>query len=186
LDNGEVPGLPKALALDLGLDHEALTQDPAAPAPAGLDRLRAALTDFPLNGPHLTCGDVTEALGALARRLIPDGDAPPALGRTRTTLRFLRETVRPRLELCRQEIDHVLAALDGRFVPPGPSGAPTRGTADVLPTGRNFYSLDIRAVPTPTAWRVGSATAAALLERHRERAGSYPESVALVVWGTSN
>src|SRR5262249_49586904 len=69
---------------------------------------------------------------------------------------------------------------------PGPSGAPTRGTADVLPTGRNFYSLDVRAIPTQTAWRVGCAAANALLERHRERTGSYPESVALVVWGTSN
>src|SRR5262249_43672145 len=59
-------------------------------------------------------------------------------------------------------------------------------TADVLPTGRNFYSLDVRAIPTPTAWRVGCAAATALLERHRERTGGYPESVALVVWGTSN
>ena len=71
-------------------------------------------------------------------------------------------------------------------MPPGPSGAPTRGTADVLPTGRNFYSLDVRAVPTPTAWRVGCAAADALLERHRERTGRYPESIALVIWGTSN
>jgi cobaltochelatase CobN len=102
------------------------------------------------------------------------------------TLAFLAETVWPRLRLCHQEIDHVLAALDGRSVPPGPSGAPTRGTADVLPTGRNFYSLDVRVVPTPTAWRVGCAAADALLRRHVERTGSYPESVALVVWGTSN
>ena len=88
--------------------------------------------------------------------------------------------------MCRQEIDHILTALDGRFVPPGPSGAPTRGTADVLPTGRNFYSLDVRAIPTPTAWRVGCAAADALLRRHVERTGGYPESVALVIWGTSN
>jgi cobaltochelatase CobN len=101
-------------------------------------------------------------------------------------LRYLWDTIWPKLRLCHQEIDHVLAALAGRFVPPGPSGAPTRGTADVLPTGRNFYSLDVRAIPTPTAWRVGCAAGTALLERHRERTGSYPESVALVVWGTSN
>jgi cobaltochelatase CobN len=80
----------------------------------------------------------------------------------------------------------VLTALEGRFVPPGPSGAPTRGTADILPTGRNFYSLDVRAIPTPSAWQVGSAAAASLLERHRERTGSYPESVAYSIWGTSN
>src|SRR6266478_4952320 len=93
------------------------------------------------------------------------------------TLVFLMETVWPRLQLCHQEIDHILTALAGRFVPPGPSGAPTRGTADVLPTGRNFYSIDVRAIPTPTAWRVGCAAANALLERHRERTGSFPESI---------
>jgi cobaltochelatase CobN len=105
---------------------------------------------------------------------------------TQRTLAFLRELVLPRLRRCPEEIDHVLAALSGRFVPPGPSGAPTRGTADVLPTGRNFYSVDIRAIPTRTAWRVGCAAADALLRRHVERTGDYPESVALVVWGTSN
>src|SRR5205807_9166165 len=57
---------------------------------------------------------------------------------------------------------------------------------DVLPTGRNFYSLDVRTIPTPTAWQVGWSAANALLERHRQRIGSYPESIALVVWGTSN
>src|ERR1700730_11728226 len=102
------------------------------------------------------------------------------------TLRYLWGTLWPRLRLCHQEIDHILTALAGRFVPPGPSGAPTRGTADVLPTGRNFYSLDVRTIPTRTAWRVGYAAATALRERHRERTGAYPESVALVVWGTSN
>jgi cobaltochelatase CobN len=189
LDNGDVPGLTRALAEDLGLEHAALRQDLAAPAPP---------CPGSLGGTCRTCADVLEALEALGRRLVQrcwEAESPevalaelpdqPA-GNTRKTLHFLWHTLWPRLQQCRDEIDHVLAALAGRFVPPGPSGAPTRGTADVLPTGRNFYSLDVRAVPTPTAWRVGCATADALLERHRERAGAYPESVALVVWGTSN
>ncbi len=187
VDNGDVPGLTRALAEDLGLDYAALTHDPAAPAPAGSDGYR-------------TCGDVLEALAARGRELVqccwqtqsPEAALARVLGlggetaSAGRTLRFLWQSVWPRLRQCGQEIDHVLAALAGRFVPPGPSGAPTRGTADVLPTGRNFYSLDVRAVPTPTAWKVGSATADALLARHRERTGEYPESVALVVWGTSN
>jgi cobaltochelatase CobN len=185
IDNGDVPGLTGALAADRGFDHAALTRDLAAPAP-------------PQAGACRTCADVLEMLEGLGRRLVqqcwqtesPETALAEVLGRpaasTGKTLRFLWEMVWPRLRRCRDEIDHVLAALDGRFVPPGPSGAPTRGTADVLPTGRNFYSLDVRAVPTPTAWHVGCATATALLERHRERTGSYPESVALVVWGTSN
>jgi cobaltochelatase CobN len=190
-DNGDVPGLPRALAHDLGLDYAALTRDLAAAAPSSICDFQFALS------PCRTCGDVVEALNGLARRLIQEcrrterpeailinGSAPGE--KTQACLRFLWHVLWPRLQLCHQEIDHILAALAARFVPPGPSGAPTRGTADVLPTGRNFYSLDVRAIPTPTAWRVGCAAADALLQRHRERTGAYPENVALVVWGTSN
>jgi cobaltochelatase CobN len=59
----------------------------------------------------------------------------------------------------------ILTALDGRFVAPGPSGAPTRGRPDVLPTGRNFYSVDSRAVPTPAAWELGQKSAELLVTR---------------------
>ena len=85
-----------------------------------------------------------------------------------------------------KEIAAVLKGLDGRFVAAGPSGAPTRGRIDVLPTGRNFYSLDNRTVPTPAAWRLGEASARALLDRHFQDHGRYPTSVGLSAWGTSN
>src|SRR5205823_10064701 len=101
-----------------------------------------------------------------------------------TSMVFLLDTVWPKLRSCHQEIDHILAALDGRFVLPGPSGAPTRGRADILPTGRNFYSLDVRAIPTPPAGQVGGSPANALWEGHGSATGSYPESIALVVWAT--
>ena len=80
----------------------------------------------------------------------------------------------------------VLQALDGRFVEPGPSGAPTRGRADVLPTGRNFYSVDSRAVPTPAAWHLGWRSAALLIERYVQEQGEWPRAVALSAWGTAN
>ncbi|MEM7010151.1 MAG: cobaltochelatase subunit CobN [Verrucomicrobiota bacterium] len=92
----------------------------------------------------------------------------------------------PRLAQCQDEIDHLISGLDGGFIPPGPAGAPTRGRLDVLPTGRNFYSLDPRAVPTETAWACGKRMADTLLERHRQETGDYPKTVAMVVWGTSN
>src|SRR5207302_22617 len=79
-----------------------------------------------------------------------------------------------------------LGALSGRFVAPGPAGAPTRGRLDVLPTGRNFFSLDPRIIPTPTAWLCGQKLGNLLLERHRQLHGEYPRKVALVLWGTSN
>ena len=65
--------------------------------------------------------------------------------------KLVRQQLRPSLALCRNEIDHILAALDGRFVSPGPAGAPTRGRLDVLPTGRNFFTIDPRTIPTQTA-----------------------------------
>ena len=77
-------------------------------------------------------------------------------------------------------------ALEGRFVSPGPSGAPTRGRIDVLPTGRNFYSVDPRVIPTQTAWRCGQALAEELIERYRSDHGEFPKTTALVIWGTSN
>ena len=77
-------------------------------------------------------------------------------------------------------------ALAGQSVPPGPSGAPTRGRLDVLPTGRNFYSLDNRTVPTPTAWTLGQKSAEDLLTRHFQDMGHYPKALGLSAWGTSN
>jgi cobaltochelatase CobN len=80
----------------------------------------------------------------------------------------------------------LLAGLDGRRVAPGPSGAPSRGRADVLPTGRNFFSVDLRAVPTPSAWMLGWKSATLLLERHVQTHGDWPRAVALSAWGTAN
>ena len=73
----------------------------------------------------------------------------------------------PALEQVTDEVDHVLDALAGRYVPPGPAGAPTRGMAHILPTGRNFYAVDPRAVPSQAAWRVGEQLAREVLARHR-------------------
>lgn len=100
-------------------------------------------------------------------------------------LRFAATEVVPRLAGTAQEIDQILRALDGRFIPAGPSGSPLRGLVNVLPTGRNFYSVDPKAVPSRLAWETGVAMADSLLERYRSDYGRWPESVGLSVWGTS-
>src|SRR5204863_9325185 len=74
----------------------------------------------------------------------------------------------------------------GRAVMPGPSGARSRGRPDVLPTGRNFYSVDTRAVPTPAAWQLGWHSAGLLVERYAQEHGNYPARLALSAWGTAN
>jgi len=91
----------------------------------------------------------------------------------------------PRLARTTDEVAHVLHALAGGFVPAGPSGSPTRGLVNVLPTGRNFYSVDPKAIPSKTAWDTGVALAESLLARHRADTGEWPRSVGLTVWGTS-
>ncbi|WP_280225510.1 cobaltochelatase subunit CobN [Nocardia farcinica] len=100
-------------------------------------------------------------------------------------LRFAATEVVPRLRGTGQEIARVLHALDGGFVPAGPSGSPLRGLINVLPTGRNFYSVDPKAVPSRLAWETGQAMADSLLQRYLADQGEYPRSVGLSVWGTS-
>jgi cobaltochelatase CobN len=100
-------------------------------------------------------------------------------------LRFAATEVVPRLAGTAAEIDQILRALDGRFIPAGPSGSPLRGLVNVLPTGRNFYSVDPKAVPSRLAWETGVAMADSLLARYRDDYGRWPRSVGLSVWGTS-
>lgn len=69
---------------------------------------------------------------------------------------------------------------------PGPSGAPTRGRPDVLPTGRNFYSVDTRAVPTAVAWELGLRSAQMLVQDYLQREGDYPRAMTVSAWGTAN
>ncbi|KVE43150.1 cobaltochelatase subunit CobN [Burkholderia sp. BDU5] len=101
-------------------------------------------------------------------------------------LERIARDVLPRLDACGdEELRQLRRGLEGRFVPPGPSGSPSRGRPDVLPTGRNFYSVDTRAVPTQAAWTIGLKSAQQLIERHLQEHGDYPRAVGLSVWGTA-
>ncbi len=101
------------------------------------------------------------------------------------SLRFACEEVVPRLAQTSGELPMVLHALDGGYVPAGPSGSPLRGLVNVLPTGRNFYSVDPKAIPSRLAYQTGSAMAESLLARYRDEEGELPRSVGISVWGTS-
>jgi cobaltochelatase CobN len=182
---GADASLIRALAADLGLDGfdplDARMADRwTGPRPAIL----AAATDTPWR----TAGDTVERLETLASRLVSGTLRPePAWAGSLAVLGFINGSLRPTIGDCGAgEIAAILAGLNGRFVKPGPSGAPTRGRLDVLPTGRNFYSVDTRAVPTPTAWSLGWKSATLLLERHRQERGEWPKSLVLSAWGTAN
>ncbi len=128
---------------------------------------------------------VTE-IDALTERLLTDsGGDRERLDAVRRVLGFAATEVVPRLRQTGVEIARILHALNGGFIPAGPSGSPLRGLINVLPTGRNFYSVDPKAVPSRLAWETGQAMADSLLERYRADHGDYPRSVGLSVWGTS-
>ena len=181
---GANASLSRALAADLDLDIDPLTADLGAawggPWPGALRRLSTE--------PWRTAGDTVERLEALAWALVEGTREPePAWRRSRAVLDVVRGALAPALDASGpRELAALLAGLDGRRVAPGPSGAPTRGRPEVLPTGRNFYSVDTRAVPTAAAWRIGWAAATTLLEQHLQLHGDWPRRVALSVWGTAN
>jgi cobaltochelatase CobN len=174
--------LLRALADDLGLGHDPLALDLAepwtGPRPAALGGAQ----------PWRNAGDTVERLEALALQLVA-GEIRADAGwrQTGAVLYWIERQLRPAVAGCGEaELAGLLAGLGGRLVPPGPSGAPSRGRPEVLPTGRNFYSVDTRAVPTQTAWQLGWKSAALLLERHAQEYGTYPARVALSAWGTAN
>ena len=193
---GALPGLRAALAASFGLEEKSLLAEPGArvAVPAELSALA--------EGPARTASDAVDLLEALARRLAEAMEAGgwepkaasqvvvEALGGREVpdavrVLEFAAEEVVPRLARTTDEIDNILRALRGGYVPAGPSGSPTRGLVNVLPTGRNFYSVDPKAIPSRLAWDVGTALADSLLARHLADTGAYPKSVGLTVWGTS-
>jgi cobaltochelatase CobN len=155
LPHGRVPSLRAVVAADRGLSLD---------DPTSLDAVEQA------------CRDVVEAAAQRGWRAQPDAPA---------TLQWVCEWLVPNLRRATDEIDNLLAGLAGRHVPAGPSGTLTRGGAHVLPTGRNFYALDPKALPTQLSWEVGTRMADALLARHLSEEGGYPRSVGLVLWGTA-
>ncbi|MBY8886681.1 cobaltochelatase subunit CobN [Streptomyces sp. PTM05] len=158
-----LPGLREAL----GLDESAATRTDADDAEARARELVEAME---------AAGWSPDAVERVA------AGHPEAVGRV---LDFAARQVVPRLERTGDEIEAAVHALNGGFVPAGPSGSPLRGLVNVLPTGRNFYSVDPKAIPSRLAWDTGQALADSLLERYRTDNGDWPRSVGLSLWGTS-
>jgi cobaltochelatase CobN len=183
LSNGNAPSLRQSLAELKGYSYDDLL------ANRGL-----------LRSDGRTNGDVLNELNSLALELIKKfhaadfkvdyvdeliqtvlGSIHPAIQRC---LRYISSFLVPALAATTNELTNTLSACNGGYVPAGHSGAPTRGMADILPTGRNFYSVDPRAIPSAAAWRVGVAMGDVLLERYLKDEGKYPENIAVVVWAT--
>ncbi|MEU6536262.1 cobaltochelatase subunit CobN [Streptomyces sp. NPDC047000] len=190
-----LPGLRASIAARFGLVEAELLAEPGAPV-----KVPVELTEL-VEGPARTASDAIDLLERLCRRIAEGMEArewrvTAAPGLVREVLgtelpdavavvEFACTEVVPRLARTTDEIGHILHALDGGYVPAGPSGSPTRGLVNVLPTGRNFYSVDPKAIPSRLSWEVGQSLADSLVQRYLADTGAYPTSVGLTVWGTS-
>jgi cobaltochelatase CobN len=195
LGAGEVPGLRRAAGAAFGLDESVLAENGGTKveAPPGL------IERFP--GPVVTASDLLDRLekvqqtllrgmeergwdagtvGAVCQETLGFADAG-----VKESLRFAAHEVVPRLMRTPEEMGNLLSGLGGEYVPAGPSGSPTRGLVNVLPTGRNFYSVDPKALPSALSWEVGQGLADDLLRRYLQEEDRYPETVGIVVWGTA-
>ena len=175
-------GLTRAIAEDWGLDFDPLTAD--------LGELLEANSDLRLANCRII-GDAVEVIEEYAAELVEKiiEEIPPSPlvkgGEIATELNWIRDRLLPSLYKTNQEITNLLRGLNGEYIASGASGAPTRGRPEVLPTGRNFYSVDIRAVPTETAWDIGRKAADVLIETYTQEHGEYPQTLGLSIWGTS-
>jgi len=195
LGAGEVPGLRRAVGAAYGLDEKFLSENGGA----RIEAPETFVARFP--GPCATASDLLDRLEEASQALLfameergweaeaAEKVCEDALGfadaGVAKSLRFAAEEVVPRLMRTPEEMGNLLRGLEGGYVPAGPSGSPTRGLVNVLPTGRNFYSVDPKALPSPLSWEVGQGLADDLLRRYLEEEGRYPETVGIVVWGTA-
>ncbi len=186
LEQGSVPSLRESIVKAMGFDYDELLARKGSPV-------------FGNNGD--TGGEVIQKAHvhalAMVKILSSGGYGPESPDAVRAKmplfassdvmegLRYICGDLVPRLLRVTDEIDASLKGFSGRFVDPGPSGAPTRGQADILPTGRNFFSIDPQRIPTPAAWKVGCSLGDALIERYLAEKRDYPRSIGIILFGGS-
>jgi cobaltochelatase CobN len=180
--NGDVPSLRSAVADSKGIDLKALMDSPSGTSPDGT-----------LNGEVIDKIDGTSAelITAMRKLSFVKNDcmktAEDMFGSSddiRSVISMICDTAVPMLMRTADEIGNVLCSMNGEYVMPGPSGCPTRGNIHLLPTGRNFYSIDPAGIPARSSWEIGKKMADRMIERHVKDNGSYPKQIAIVVWAT--
>jgi len=186
LANGNTPSLRESVMEAMGYDYDTVLENKGKQVPG-------------YNGK--TGAEIIESVHKNALKMVKElsdkgfdnnsieGIIKSCLGFSRpqvsSVLKYVADTLVPNINMVTDEIDSSLKAFNGKFIFPGPSGAPSRGQADILPTGKNFYSLDPTKIPSPAAWETGKRLGDALIKRHMDETGKYPESVGIILWGGS-
>ncbi len=184
LANGDIPSLRESILKAIGYDYDELLENKGKVLPnfngktgrqiiqdaheTGLVMIKELIKN------EFDTSSINEIIKSCIGHTNPDILA---------TMHYISKTLVPNIQLATEEMDSSLTGFSGGFVLPGPSGAPTRGQADILPTGRNFYSVDPNKIPTPGAWDVGKQMGDALIEKYLKETGKYPDSIGIIVWG---
>lgn len=185
LSNGKVPSLTQATCRASGYDYETLKNEPQAVDDQGITNLmkfnaveeisRELVTVYLEN--HFEPDFIYEQKSVY----FPAADRSE-LDDLAQVFRFVRETVVPKLDATTDEMRYLIHGVNGKFVPPGGAGSPTRGRVSILPTGRNFYAIDPSAVPTRAAWEVGKQLGQQLIDRYVKDENKHPEALVIVVY----
>ncbi|MBR5998881.1 MAG: cobaltochelatase subunit CobN, partial [Candidatus Methanomethylophilaceae archaeon] len=182
LRNGEIPSMRDSVLSCMGLDPSAIKDDPSAETEGRLNSEILAEADGKVM-------DILKRMHACGYDLDTCLSIPASvLGRTTDDLSkvigYICDTLVGNLRRTTDELYNLTEALSGHYVMPGPSGAPTRGNAHILPTGRNYYGLDPDAIPTRSSWEIGRKMADQMIERYVNEKGEYPREIGFIIWAT--
>ena len=183
LDNGAVRSLRDAFAENEGYDIQKLIADPSGTLPDGelnssaVERLDEELQEF-ISYARSVAFDAERCISYIRER---HGSVSEDL---KTSIRYMCCSVAPNIMRMSDEVENLLHGMNGGYVLPGPAGAPTRGNADILPMGRNYYSLDPDAIPSKVSWEIGKRMADQMIQRYVDEKGEYPREVGFVIWAT--
>lgn len=186
--NADIPSLRQGICDMLGLDLEILLAHPETSTEDGKSYgiLLAEIDDigrkifFKLEKNNYDQDKVDEIINQF------DLNKQHNLSKLRTCLNFVCSELKIKVEQMPDEINNFIEGANGKFVPPGQAGAPTRGNARILPTGKNFYTVDPGAMPSRASWEIGKVLGDQLLERYKKDEGKYPESIAMLVYATDS
>jgi len=176
LRNGDVPSLRGAYFASLGYDLDSMLENSSSMTG---DELNSVIIDR-------TDGQLMELLAHL-RESGYDINSVNGLNMTddlREALVYVCDEVSKNVMKMTDEMDNMMHACDGGYVLPGPSGAPMRGNAHILPMGRNYYGIDPDIVPPRASWEIGKKMADQMIQRYIEDKGIYPKEVGFIIWAT--
>lgn len=185
--NGEIPSLRQVVATILGYDYQEICDNRTGQS-NGI--LHTTLIDSIRD----SCKTIIKTLAANNYELNKctfkfaglENINQANLASLHKVCEYICEYLVLQLNKTAQELDNTINALAGQYIEPGPAGSPTSGMADILPTGRNFFGVDPRAIPSRLAWEEGIKLGDALLNSYIADEGRYPERIGMIFWSGNN